>query len=97
MATGRVSGGRRSGGIAGGTRMSSGGTKGAKKAVNKINKELKRRGIDDSIAYVNPKGKVVGSNQGDYTVLKGSNRKIVVAARNAPVTPVKKTAKKKSK
>jgi len=78
----------------GGGRMSTGGTKGAKKAVNKINKELKKRGIDDSIAYVNPKGKVVGSNQGDYTVLKGSNRKIVVTARN---TPVKKVAKKKSK
>lgn len=97
MAMKNVSGGKGSPGVAGGTRMSSGGTKGAKKAVNKINKELKRRGIDDSIAYVNPKGKVVGSNQGDYTVLKGSNRKIVVAARNAPITPVKKTAKKKSK
>lgn len=76
----------------GGRGMSAGGTKGSQKAVNKINKELKKRGIDDSIAYVNPKGKVVGSNQGDYTVLKGSNRKIVVTARNTPTkkVPVKK-------
>jgi len=80
--------------IGGGSGISRGGTKGSKKAVNKINKELEKRGINDSMAYLNPKGKVVGSNQGDYTVLKGSNRKIAVTARN---TPVKKVVKKKSK
>ena len=60
-------------------------TTGAQKAVKKINAELNKRGINDSIAYTNSKGKVVGSNQGDYTVLKGSNRGIAVTARNTPI------------
>jgi hypothetical protein len=68
MATGRVSGGRRSGGMAGGTRMSTG----KRKAVVKASEE--KTGRAQGSAVVNSKGRIEEYMSG--AKVKGTARKI---------------------